>query len=97
MPREQAMCHREKINLYDYAPKKNLHPFLENGQIQAVRMTGAESKFTPQIIVGKCCFSPILLSLTLALFFSQFSFTCLQEKHKQMRGNDGGVERGYFQ
>jgi hypothetical protein len=56
---QQCVCGTErKINLYDYAPKKKSSSvsFLENnGQIQAVRMTGAQFDFAPPIIVGKCC------------------------------------------
>jgi hypothetical protein len=56
MPREGANV-KKKINLYDYAPKKNLYPLFGNGQIEAVRMTGAESNLLLLIIVGKVLFS----------------------------------------
>lgn len=62
-------------------PEKNLHPLFWNGQIEAVRMTGAESNLLLLIIVGKVLFSHFPCSRGNSASLNLFSRA--EEKNKQ--------------
>lgn len=97
MPREAAVwLAGKKINLYDYAPKKTFIRFFENGQIQAVRMTEAESDFAPLIIVGNSfSFHFSLAQFSLAFFhpislhvpITKQTFSCVKKRQWNASGS----------